>query len=81
MTGFEDVPYYGLFAPRGTPQAKLDTFNAALQKVLSIESVRKQLVGLGLRAEYSNQQQFTAQERAYTQVWARIVKEKGFAPV
>ena len=81
LTGFEDVPYYGLFAPRGTPQAKLDTFNAALQKVLSIESVRKQLVGLGLRAEYSNQQQFTAQERAYTQVWARIVKEKGFAPV
>ena len=81
LTGFEDVPYYGLFAPKGTPQAKLDTFNAALQKVLSIESVRKQLVGLGLRAEYSNQRQFTAQERAYTQVWARIVKEKGFAPV
>ena len=81
LTGFEDVPYYGLFAPKGTPQAMLDTFNAALQKVLSIESVRKQLVGLGLRAEYSNQRQFTAQERAYTQVWARIVKEKGFAPV
>ena len=80
LTGFEDVPYYGFFAPKGTPQAKLDTFNAALQKVLAIESVRKQLIGLGLRAEYSNQQQFTARERAYTQVWARIVKEKGFAP-
>ena len=80
LSGFEDVPYYGFFAPKGTPQAKLDTFNAALQKVLAIESVRKQLIGLGLRAEYSNQQQFTARERAYTQVWARIVKEKGFAP-
>ena len=81
LTGFEDVPYYGLFAPKGTPQAKLDTFNAALQKVLSIESVRKQLVGLGLRAEYSNQQKFSAQERAYTQAWSLIVKEKGFAPI
>lgn len=80
LTGFEDVPYYGFFAPKGTPQARIDTFGQALRKVLTIESVRKSLTGLGLRVEYSNQEEFAARERTYTQVWTRIVKEKGFAP-
>jgi tripartite-type tricarboxylate transporter receptor subunit TctC len=25
LAGFEDVPYYGLFAPTGTPRAAIDT--------------------------------------------------------
>ena len=24
LAGFEDVPYYGFFAPAGTPQAEID---------------------------------------------------------
>lgn len=81
LAGFEEAPYYGLFAPRGTPQGRIDAFNGALQKVLSIEPVRKSLGGLGLRVEYMNQQTFAAREKAYTQLWSRIVRDKGFAPL
>lgn len=34
LKGFEDVPYYGVFAPAGTPKAALDTFSEALAKVV-----------------------------------------------
>ena len=30
IAGFEDLPYYGFFAPAGTPKAALDNFAAAL---------------------------------------------------
>ena len=80
LSGFEETPYYGLFAPKGTPPARIDAISAAVQKVLAIESVRKSFTTLGLRVDYMTSQQLGARERAYTRVWARIVKEKGFAP-
>lgn len=80
LSGFEDIPYYGLFAPKGTPQATLDSLSAAVKKVLLQKSVSDTLTGLGLTVDYMTQQQLTAREKAYTQVWSRIVKEKGFAP-
>lgn len=81
LPGFEEVPYYGLFAPKETPQARIDAISAAVRKVLTVESVRKSLTSLGLKVDYMTPQQLGARERAYTQVWARIVKEKGFAPI
>ena len=80
LSGFEDIPYYGLFAPKGTPQATLDTLSAAIKKVLLQKSVSDTLINLGLTVDYMTQQQLTDREKAYTQVWTRIVKEKGFAP-
>ena len=38
------------------------------------------MINLGLTVDYMTQQQLTDREKAYTQVWIRIVKEKGFAP-
>jgi tripartite-type tricarboxylate transporter receptor subunit TctC len=29
LAGFEDMPYYGIFAPAGTPKATVDQFSAA----------------------------------------------------
>ncbi len=80
LPGFEEVPYYGLFAPKGTPQGKIDGISAALKKVLAMQTVRKSLSGLGLNVDYMTQQQLAARERSYTKLWARIIKEKGFAP-
>lgn len=80
LSGFEDIPYYGLFAPKGTPQTTLDTLSAAIKKVLLQKSVSDTLINLGLTVDYMTQQQLADREKAYTQVWTRIVKEKGFAP-
>ena len=39
--------WYGLFAPKGTPQAVLDTLTGALDKALDDATVRKRLADLG----------------------------------
>jgi tripartite-type tricarboxylate transporter receptor subunit TctC len=44
---FEASAWYGLFAPKGTPKAVLDTLSDALDKALEDEAVRKRLADLG----------------------------------
>jgi tripartite-type tricarboxylate transporter receptor subunit TctC len=78
LAGFEDVPYYGLFAPKGTPQASIDTFGAALAKVLPQKALHDALTAMGLTVGYMPQQQLAMREKAYSQVWAKIIQTKGF---
>jgi tripartite-type tricarboxylate transporter receptor subunit TctC len=80
IAGFEDVPYYGFFAPAGTPQAAIDQFGAALAKVLALPEVRERLSAMGLAVGYMPQAQLATRERAYSQVWAKIIKASGFTP-
>jgi hypothetical protein len=42
--------------------------------------VREQMQRMGLAPGYKSAQVLGEQERAYTAAWARIIKEKGFAP-
>jgi tripartite-type tricarboxylate transporter receptor subunit TctC len=78
IAGLEDLPYYGLFAPAGTPQPVLDQFNQALAKVLAMPEVRDHLTAMGLTVAHQPQQQFAARVKAYTQTWERIIKSSGF---
>ena len=80
VAGFEDVPYYGIFAPVGTPQVILDRFSEALARVVAQPAVRDRLMALGLTVEHMSAQQLAARERAYSQSWARIIKATGFVP-
>jgi len=80
LTGLEDMPYYGIFAPTGTPQATINQFGAALSKVLAMPDVNEQLTKMGLTVGYMNAQQLEQRERAYTQVWTRLIKNSGFQP-
>ncbi len=80
LKGFEDVPYYGVFAPAGTPKAVLDEFSAALQRVIALPDVRERLTGLGLTVGHMPGEQLAARERAYSATWAKIIKDSGFTP-
>ncbi|OGA99726.1 MAG: Twin-arginine translocation pathway signal [Burkholderiales bacterium RIFCSPHIGHO2_12_FULL_61_11] len=80
LAGFEDVPYYGIFAPAGTPQAAIDRFSAALAKVVAMPDVRDHLTAMGLTVGYMTPKQLTSRERAYSQTWASIIKASGFQP-
>ncbi len=80
LPGFEDVPFYGVFAPAGTPQATLDRFSQALEKTLAVPEVRQRLTAMGLTVGFMPQQQLAARERAYAKTWARIIKDSGFQP-
>ncbi|MFZ2990614.1 Bug family tripartite tricarboxylate transporter substrate binding protein [Ideonella sp.] len=78
LAGFEDVPYYGIFAPAGTPKAAIDRFAEAVAKVIAMPDVRDRLTAMGLSVGYMPPQQLAAREHAYTQTWTRIIKASGF---
>ena len=80
LAGFEDVPYYGFFAPAGTPKAEIERFSAALAKVIAMPEVRDRLTTWGLAVGFMPSQQLAARERAYAQTWAKIIKASGFQP-
>jgi tripartite-type tricarboxylate transporter receptor subunit TctC len=80
FAGFEELPFYGFFAPAGTPQATVDGFGAALAKVLTQPEVNARLTAMGLSVGYMNQAQLAQRERAYAATWARIIKASGFQP-
>jgi tripartite-type tricarboxylate transporter receptor subunit TctC len=78
LAGFEDVPYYGIFAPSGTPKATIDRFAEAVARVIAMPDVQSRLTAMGLSVAYMTPQQLASREHAYAQTWARIIKASGF---
>ncbi|MFP8835424.1 Bug family tripartite tricarboxylate transporter substrate binding protein [Hydrogenophaga sp. XSHU_21] len=80
IKGFEDVPYYGVFAPAGTPAATVDRLSQALQKVIAQPDVRDKLSAMGLTVGHMSGAELGKREVAYREVWARIIKDSGYQP-
>ncbi|HMP09584.1 Bug family tripartite tricarboxylate transporter substrate binding protein [Hydrogenophaga sp.] len=80
LSGFEEIPYYGVFAPAGTPKATLDRLSAAIQKAIALPEVKDKLTAMGLTVGFMTGEQLAAREKAYGQVWAKIIKDSGFQP-
>ena len=80
MTGLEDMPYYGVYAPKGVPAAFTQRFSKALAESVQEPAIRKQLEEIGLVVEAMPPAQLQQRERAYTAVWKRIIAESGFKP-
>lgn len=78
LKGFEDLPYYGIYAPAGTPGAFIAQFSAALAQVLAQPAVHEQLTTLGLTVGHMAPAQLAARQKAYTAAWARIIRNSGF---
>jgi len=81
FANLEDLPYYGIFAPVGTPQPVIDRFGDALAKVLAMPEVKDKLTGIGLTVGYEPQGQFAGRVRTYTQGWEKIIQGSGFKPL
>jgi tripartite-type tricarboxylate transporter receptor subunit TctC len=80
VPGFEDLPFYGFFAPAGTSKAAIDQFSQALSKVIAVAEVRDRLTALGLDVEFMSSQQLANRERAYAKTWTEIIRKSGFQP-
>lgn len=80
VAGFEDVPYYGIFAPAGTPAAAIERVSMGLSKVIAQPEVKEKLTAMGLSVGFMTSAQLAQRERAYSQTWARIIRESGFVP-
>lgn len=80
LRGFEDVPYYGLFAPAGTPRATVEATAAAVARVIALPEVRGRLTAMGLTVQFMSPAQLAQRERAYAGTWAEIIRKSGFQP-
>ncbi|WP_422015009.1 Bug family tripartite tricarboxylate transporter substrate binding protein [Roseateles sp.] len=80
IAGFEDLPYYGIFAPAGTPPAVLQRFANAVAGVIAQPGVKARLAELGLSVGMMTGAQLGARERAYSAAWARLIRAGGFQP-
>ncbi len=80
MTAFDDLPYFGIFAPSGTPQQVTARYAAAVEKVLRQPQVLERLQGLGLTVEFMPPTTLAERERVYSQRWARLIQDSGFVP-
>jgi tripartite-type tricarboxylate transporter receptor subunit TctC len=78
LGGLEDLPYYGLFAPAGTPKAAIDKVSNALAKVIAQADVKDRLTRMGLTVEYLDSAILAKREAAYTKVWTKLIKDSGF---
>lgn len=78
VPGFEALPFYGLFAPAGTPEPTIEALGRALAQAIEKPMVTARLAALGLTVEAMPAEVLAARERAYAQAWARTIKETGF---
>ncbi len=70
---------YALYAPAGTPPAKIDELNRAVRKVLAMPEVKQRLQDIGYGPmEGTSPADVTAREMRMRAHWAPIVKATGF---
>ncbi len=77
IKGFGATPWYGMFAPAGTPKAILAQLNAEIAKALESRDVQERLAAVGCEPFKSTPEQFATLIREDLPRWARIVKASG----
>ncbi len=77
IKGFGSTPWYGLFAPAGTPKAIVAQLQAALATALDQQDTKDKLAAVGCEPFKSSSEQFAALIKDDLPRWARIVKDSG----
>lgn len=75
--GFVINPWFGLFAPKGTPPAVIRQINADVKKVLEDKETLDKFTTLGAEPFDSTPQDFAAMLQADIVKWAAVVKSSG----
>jgi tripartite-type tricarboxylate transporter receptor subunit TctC len=76
LPGFENVGWFGLMAPAGTPKAVLDKVHGDTVKVLASPDVRRRFDEIGMAPVGNTPAEFTKAIREESQRWAKIVRER-----
>ena len=77
IKGFGSTPWYGIFAPAGTPRDVIATLHAAIERALDSKDVQDKLAAQGCEVMKGTPAQFAALVRDDLPKWAKIVRESG----
>ena len=75
--GFGATPWYGIFAPAGTPKAVIDRMQAAIAEALDSKEVQDSLAAQGCEVFKNNPAEFAKLVAAELPQWQKIVKDSG----
>ena len=75
--GFVINPWFGIFAPKGTPPAVVKQINADIRKILEEKDTMEKFAALGAEPYETTPQEFTAILHADIAKWAAVVKTSG----
>jgi tripartite-type tricarboxylate transporter receptor subunit TctC len=80
--GFDLVakPWYGLFAPAGTPAATLDRLSKAAMAAVADPAVSKRLVDMGLAPTGGGADMLAAALKTDYDRWGPVIRASGFKP-
>ena len=77
IKGFGSTPWYGIFAPAGTPKDVIAILHGAVEKALDSKDVQDKLAAQGCEILKGSPAQFAAMVKDELPKWAKIVKESG----
>jgi len=80
LPGFEAIPWFALFAPKGTPKDIIDKIHRDMVTVLNDPEVRKRLATLGAEPGGQSPEEFDARVRSEIAIWSKVAKSAGIKP-
>jgi tripartite-type tricarboxylate transporter receptor subunit TctC len=80
LPGYEVELWFGVMAPRGTPQPIIDQLNGAVNKMVQEPEMKKNLDAQGMVPSGGAPAKFTERIRKDYDRWTRVVKEAGIKP-
>jgi len=77
LPGFELSPWFGIVGPAGVPREIVDRLNREINNALKGAELLKRFAELGYEPAYGTAEQFAAEIRKDTELYARIIQKAG----
>lgn len=80
IKGYEEVIFTAVFAPAGTPANLIQSYNAAIAKIVKSPDFTEKLGALGIVAASSTPGELAARVQSTHQAWTTMVRNAGYKP-
>jgi tripartite-type tricarboxylate transporter receptor subunit TctC len=77
FSGFDDLTWFGFFAPAGTPPDIVNRLNAEINRILEMPDVREKFAQQALDFSRNTPAEFTTFLKSEVPKWAQAIKESG----
>jgi tripartite-type tricarboxylate transporter receptor subunit TctC len=74
VSGYESLSWSGIVAPAGTPRAIVTKLNAAIERILKTEDVRRRFADMGVEPVGGTPEDFAAHIRAESEKWGKLIR-------
>jgi len=77
IAGFDVTSWNALFAPKGTPEAVVQTLHTTLKEVLAAEDLKARLLDLGIEARSETPAELKERLRSDIEKWRAVIEKAG----